>query len=347
MEIREYGKMPDGTQVYQYTLDNGQMQVKMINYGGIITHLIVPDKNGAPTDVVLGLDNLEQYLDNRDCFGAAVGRHANRISNARFELNGTEYILQKNDGENNLHGGNVGFSKKVWNAEPAGTEQEPAVVLTLTSPDMEEGFPGTVQVKMTYTLTKENGLRIHYEAVSDKDTVINLTNHSYFNLKGHQSGPVYNQLLQINSSFYTPNTKACIPTGEILAVEGTPFDFRTPKPVGQDITADFEQVALFGGYDHNFIINGRGFRRGAAMHCPENGVYMEMFTDKPGVQLYTANGATEGRVSKDGVTYGKHRGLCLETQYFPNGMGFSHFPSPILKAGDVYDYTTEYRFSIK
>ena len=348
MEIREYGKMPDGTPVYQYTLDNGKgLKAKILNYGGIITNLTVRDQDDVDTDVVLGLDSLEDYWENGDCFGAAIGRNSNRILNARFELNGKEYVLNKNDGENNLHGGNVGFNQKVWQAEPAGTEQEPALVLRLTSPDMEEGFPGTVQVKMTYTLTKNNGLHIHYEAETDKDTIVNLTNHSYFNLKGHQKGPVYDQILQINSGFYTPNTEKCIPNGEILSVTGTPFDFRAPKPVGQDISADFEQIALFGGYDHNFALAGRGFRKAAMLYCPDNGICMEVYTDKPGMQLYTGNMIAEGRICKDGTAYGKHWAVCLETQFFPNAMEFSHFPSPVLKAGAAYDYTTEYRFSIK
>lgn len=210
---------------------------------------------------------------------------------------------------------------------------------------MDEGFPGNLKVKLTYTLTKNNSLKINYNAVSDKDTVVNLTNHSYFNLAGHSSGSICNQVLQINSEFYTPNCSECMPTGEILSVMGTPFDFRVPKPIGQDISADFSQIEMFGGYDHNFILDGSGYRLGAVASCPQNGITMKMYTDKPAVQLYTTNGTEKDRACKDAVVYSAHQAFCLETQYYPNSLKFSHFPSPILKAGEVYDFTTEYEFS--
>ena len=340
----DFGTMPNGEKAYLFTLDNGNgLKAEITNYGGIVKSLFVNDKNGNPTDVVLGRDSLDEYLNNFGFYGAAIGRHANRIANSEFELNGTVYKVGANEGKNSLHGGIIGFDKKLWSAEAVGGS-EPSLILSLTSPDMEEGFPGTLNVKITYTLTKDNALKINYNAVSDKDTVVNLTNHSYFNLAGHASGEMTDQVLQINSSFYTPNCKECMPTGEVLSVMGTPFDFRVPKPIGQDIDADFEQIQMFGGYDHNFVLDGRGYRLGAVASCPSNGITMKMYTDKPAVQLYTTNGVEDGRVCKDNTIYKVHQAFCLETQYFPNSMKFSHYPSPILKKGDTYDFTTSYQF---
>lgn len=341
-----FGTLPDGNTAYIYTLDNGKgLKAQITNYGGIIKNLFVTDKNANIVDVVLGRDTLDEYLDNFGFYGAAIGRHANRIARARFTLNGATYTVGKNEGENSLHGGNIGFDKKLWSAKEQDSD-EPSLILSLTSPDMDEGFPGNLTVQITYTLTKNNSLKIHYSASSDKDTVVNLTNHSYFNLAGHSSGNVCEQVLQINSGFYTPNCAECMPTGEILSVMGTPFDFRIPKPIGQDISADFSQIEMFGGYDHNFILDGCGYRLGAIASCPQNGITMKMYTDKPAVQLYTTNGVEENRVCKDGAVYAVHQAFCLETQYYPNSMQFSHFPSPILKTGETYDFTTEYEFSV-
>lgn len=341
------GKSKCGKNVYQYTLDNGNgMIAEILSYGGIIKSLTVNDKEGIGVDVVLGRDTLEEYFENNGCFGAAIGRNGNRIENAEFELGGKKYKLAKNKGEHNIHGGLVGFNKRVWNVKETEAEGEPSLIMTLVSPDGEEGFPGTVTVTMTYTLTKENSLKINYKAVSDKDTIINLTNHSYFNLNGHASGEVYDQILYINSSFYTPNNKDCIPTGEILSVMGTPFDFRVPKPVGQDIDADFEQIEMFGGYDHNLIIDGEGFRTGAVLKSEKTGIVMEMKTDCPGVQLFSDN-FTSDRVYKDGALYGKHNGICLETQKYPNATKYKHFPSTVVKVGELYETTTEYKFSVE
>lgn len=342
----EFGKLADGRTAYIYTLDNGRgLKAEITNYGGIIKRLIVNDKNGNPVDVVLGRDTLDEYLNNFGFYGAAIGRHANRIANSQFTIGEQAYTVGANEGKNSLHGGMVGFDKKLWSCEEVADE-EPALILSLTSPDMEEGFPGTLSIKMTYTLTKNNSLKINYFAVTDKDTVVNLTNHSYFNLAGHASGSINSQVLQINSSFYTPNCSECMPTGEILSVMGTPFDFRVPKPIGQDIDADFTQIEMFGGYDHNFILDGEGYRLGAVAACPENGITMKMYTDKPAVQLYTTNGVEDGRVCKDNTVYNVHQAFCLETQYYPNSMKFKHFPSPILRAGEEYNFTTEYEFSV-
>lgn len=336
----------NGETVLAYTLDNGNgLSACILNYGGIIKNLYVADRNGVKTDVVLGRSSLEEYENNFGYYGAAIGRHANRIENAQFELSGKRYTVGANEGKNSLHGGHFGFDKKVWSASCTETADGPSITLSLTSPDGEEGFPGTLRVQMTYTLTTENALNIAYHAVCDKDTVVNLTNHSYFNLAGHASGTVKEQILQLNASFYTPNNAECMPTGEVLSVAGTPFDFRVPKPIGQDIHSDFEQIELFGGYDHNFAINGRGYRLAAIASCPKNGISMKLYTDTPAVQLYTANGAEDGRICKDGAIYQKHQAFCLETQCFPNSMRHSHFPSPILYAGEEYRTTTEYRFS--
>lgn len=342
--VNKFGKL-GGEDTFSYILDNGTVSVEILQYGGIIKSLCVPDKNGNRTDVVLGRDTLEDYLHNDGYLGALIGRHANRIANSEFKLNGKTYTVGKNEGNNSLHGGNNGFDKKVWSVK-AADGSEPRLEMTITSADGEEGFPGKLDVAVTYTLTKDNALKINYKAKSDKDTVVNLTNHAYFNLSGHDSGKMTNQKLTINSSFYTPNNSECMPTGEVLKVCGTPFDFRTAKPIGQDINADCEQIQMFGGYDHSFAVDGSGYRLAAIASCEENGVVMEVYTDKPGVQLYTSNGLKEGSY-KNGKKYGVHQAFCLETQYFPNSMANTHFPSPVLRAGEEYNFATEYRFSVK
>jgi aldose 1-epimerase len=341
-----FGTTPSGEKVFAYQLsnDNG-LSAEILTYGGIVKNLYVTDKNGVKTDVVLGRNTLEDYLHNEGYLGALIGRHANRISKGTFELNGKQYNVGINEGANSLHGGNIGFDKRVWSAEEKDGA-EPALILTLISEDGEEGFPGKLNVTVTYTLTKENALKINYKAISDKDTVVNLTNHAYFNLAGHASGTIDNQYLQINASFYTPNDSECMPTGEVLSVNGTPFDFRTEKKIGTDINSDFEQTALFGGYDHNFAIDGRGYRAAAVARCEENGIKMEVYTDKPAMQLYTSNALPQG-IYKDGAEYRIHQAFCLETQYFPNAMAHSHYPSPILRKNEEYNFTTEYRFIVK
>lgn len=335
-----FGTLENGDKVYEYTLDNNKgVKAVILTYGGIIKNLFV---NG--TDVVLGRDSLEEYLDNDGYLGAAVGRHANRIKNGEFIINGTIYTVGKNNNGNSLHGGFCGFNQKNWVAEESGSDSEPALILSAVSPDGEEGFPGTLNVKITYTLNSENGLSLHYEAISDKDTVVNLTNHSYFNLNGHDSGTIDNHVLQLNCGFYTPNTEECMPYGEVLSVSGTPFDFRAPKPIGQDINADFEQIQMFGGYDHNFAISGRGFRRAAVLSGDKSGITMETYTNKPGVQIYTSNALDTERLYKGNSKYSIHQAVCLETQFFPNSTSFSHYPSAFLAKGEKYDFTTEYRF---
>lgn len=339
---RLYGTMPTGENVYAYTLDNGKgVSAEIINYGAIVTKLLVADKHGEVQDVVLGRASLEEYLNNAGYIGAAIGRHANRIAKGEFVLNGETYHVGINESPNSLHGGVVGFDKKLWDVTESETEQ--AIILSYSSPDGEEGFPGKLETVIKYSITEENGLRIEYRAASDKDTVCNLTNHSYFNLNGHESGNIYSHILQINSGFYTPNDSECMPTGEVLSVAGTPFDFRAPKPIGQDINADFEQIQMFGGYDHNFAISGRGLRIAATATGDKTGITMQVITNQPGMQLYTGNAIKPG-VHKGEKEYEVHDAFCLETQVFPNAMAHSHYPGPILKKCHTYSHITEYRF---
>ena len=346
---KQFGKLLNGEVATCYCLDNGNgLKAEILDYGCIIKNLYVKDKNDNFVDVVLGRDTLAEYGDNDGYFGAVIGRNSNRLANSKFSIGKKNYVLNKNDGNNNLHGGIIGFDKKLWNTKIVDDPKEPSLIMSLSSPDGEEGFPGNLEVIVTYTLTKDNGLKIHYAAVSDKDTVVNLTNHSYFNLNGHNSGKnIYNLKLQMNSDFFTPNNPECMPNGEILSVKGTPFDFTTEKYVGDDINSDFEQLKMFGGYDHNFILSGRGLRKFASLWCEDNGINMDCYTDKPGVQLYTGNCIQEGRICKDKATYKKHDALCLETQFFPNAFVNSHFPSTVLKAFEKYYYVTEYRFNIR
>lgn len=329
----------EGKEVYAYTLDNGKdLSATILSYGGIIQKLIYKG-----TDVVLGRQSMEEYLQNAGCLGAAIGRNSNRIKDSKFNLNGKTYTLFANNNGNNLHGGKIGFDKRVWDVEEKDGA-EPAITLSRLSPDGEEGFPGNAEVKITYTLTAENSIKLHYEATCDQDTLMNLTNHTYFNLNGHDSGVIDNQLIQMNCSFFTPNTEECMPYGEVLKVDGTPFDMRIQKTFKDGFSSDYPQATLFNGFDHNFMIDGEGYRLGVVAKGDKTGITMEMYTDTPAVQLYTANFLTNDRVCKDGVTYGLHHGFCLETQEVPNGINIPFIKSPILRKGDKYDTTTEYKF---
>lgn len=345
---KSFGHMNDGTEVFSYTLDNNKnVKAEILSYGGIIRSLWVKDKNGEYCDVVLGRDSLEEYFENTGYFGALIGRHANRISCGKFTIGENSYNVGTNEGKNSLHGGHKGFDKYVWDVTEQDDEKNPSLILSIYSPDNDEGFPGNLEVKVTYTLNENDGISIHYEAVSDKDTVVNLTNHSYFNPSGIGNGNIYDLTLKLNCAFYTPKNDECMPYGEILSVKNSPFDFREGKKVGEDINSECEQIKMTEGYDHNFIIDGTGMRKAAELYSDKTGILMEMFTDKPGVQLYTGNCIEEGRACKNNMLYKKHDALCLETQYYPNSTSYSHFPSPILKAGEKYDFTTEYRFKIK
>lgn len=338
---RKFGEL-NGKSVYEYALDNGNgLYVCILSYGGTIRKLVY---NG--TDVVRGFDTFEDYLNNCDYYGALIGRNSNRIANSEFNLNGSPYKLNSNEGRNNLHGGLSGFDKKLWAVEMTDSE-EPTLVLSYVSPDGEEGFPGNVSVNVTYKLTKENALEIHYEGVSDKDTVLNMTNHSYFNLNGHASGTVDGHRLTLHSDFYTPNNKECMPYGEVLSVDRTPFDFRDGAELGERFKAEHSQTAMFGGFDHNFILNGMGYRLTAEAVGDKSGIKMQMYTDRVGVQLYTSNNADTERVCKDGAVYGVHTAFCLETQDIPNNMSYPHYANSVLKKGEKYDTKTAYKFSME
>lgn len=333
---KEYGVI-DNQKVFAFTLENNNIKAEILNYGGIITRLVY--KN---TDVVLGRSSLDEYQINEGYLGAIIGRNSNRIENAEFELNGKKYMLYANDKGNNLHGGKVGFDKKIWNAEMINSEN-PSLALTYISPDMEEGFPGRAQIKVTYTLA-ENALKIHYEATSDEDTVMNLTNHSYFNLNGHNGGVIDGHKLWLNSDFYTPNTEKCMPTGEVHSVKNTPFDFTSEKKIGECFKSDFEQIKMFGGTDHNFALKGTGLRQAGKLTSDKTNITMEVYTDCPGMQIYTSNALDNGFSGKEGAVYGPHHGICFETQEFPNNLKYSHFPSAILRKGDKYNRTTIFKF---
>lgn len=345
-----FGRTEDGIDIDIYTLRNSNgLRAEIINFGGAVVSLSVPDRDGNIEDVVLGYDRLEAYESNRPYFGAIIGRHANRIEAGCFELNGKEYRLAVNNGPNHLHGGIRGFDKVVWQAE--AIEDRNALELTYTSKDEEEGYPGNLTVKVTYTLTEDNELKIEYFAVSDADTVINLTNHSYFNLSAHSSGNILNHKVWINADYFTVNDEFSAPTGEIRAVVGTPMDFTKPIQVSKGINEAYEQILFGNGYDHNWILNTKGdINKKAAQVIDENsGRIMEVYTTKPGVQLYTGYylGNPAFGTGKGGAIYEKRNGLCLETQFFPNAMKHKHFPSPVLRTGEEYRHCTTYKFSIK
>lgn len=337
-----FGKLPDGTPVEQYTLTNASGSFcKIITYGGIITELQVPDKNGKLGDVVVGFDNLEQYLGSHPYFGAITGRFANRIAKGKFTLDGKTYSLAINNGPNALHGGLKGFDKVVWNAATSESKDGATLKLDYTSADGEEGFPGTLKVTVTYMFTDKNELRIDYDAVTDKATPINLTNHSYFNLAG--GGDVFGHELMLTAGNFTPTDDTLIPTGEIKSVKGTPFDFTKPKLIGKEIEKLFAQPHK--GYDHNFVLDNQSKKLVLAARVvePKSGRVMEVLTEEPGVQLYTANFLTDTRGK--GKNYGQYGALCLETQHYPDSVNHPNFPSTILRPGEKYRTTTVYRFS--
>ncbi|PXV84755.1 aldose 1-epimerase [Lachnotalea glycerini] len=342
-----YGKTTKGDEIFQYAIENKNgMKACFINYGAIMTKLIVPDKNGKFADVVHGYDTLQGYESNPCYFGATIGRNGNRIAKGQFEINGIRYQLDTNEGVNNLHGGLDGYNKRIWSAKE--NEQENEIVFSLSSPDGDQGFPGHFKVAVTYKLTDDNELQIIYDGVSDKDTVANMTNHSYFNLTGHTNDSILDHILWIKASKFVPVVdSASIPTGEILSVKGTPMDFTEPKAVGKEIESDFEQLKFTGGYDHNYALDrdGKGIEKIAEVKDPKSGRIMQVFTDLPGVQLYVGNFInTNGESGKDGMKYQKRSALCLETQYFPDAINQDNFESPILKAGAKYHTTTIYKF---
>jgi aldose 1-epimerase len=332
----------DGKEVIQYTLTNGNgVTVKILNYGGTVTHIITPDKNGTPGDVVLGFDSLSGYLQKGNpYFGSLIGRYGNRIANAKFTLDGKTYTLAPNNDGNSLHGGIKGFDKVVWTATPLG---DSSLKLTYDSKDGEEGYPGNLHTEVIYTLTGNNELKLDYTATTDKATPLNLTNHAYFNLSAGTDSTILDHELMLKADKYTAVNAKLIPTGKLPDVKGTPMDFTTSKKIGADIGK------VPGGYDHNWVLRkGEGLELIGALYHPGSGRYMEVFTTEPGIQFYTGNfldGTLTG--GKGGKVYVKNAGLCLETQHFPDSPNQPSFPSTILKPGETYKQTTIYKFSTK
>jgi len=338
----------DGQSVDLYTLRNVHgVEAKITNYGGILTSLKVPDRNGKFDDVVLGFNDIDTYLKGHPYFGALIGRYGNRIAKGRFSLNGVEYKLAVNNGENTLHGGLKGFDKVVWTGKEMKTKAGPAVVLTYLSKDGEEGYPGNLNVRVVYTLTNNNELKIEYSATTDKDTVTNLTHHSYFNLAGEGNGDILSQLVTINGSRFVPTDAGSIPTGELRKVAGTPFDFLTPHAIGERINQDEEQLKLGNGYDHTWIVNGRPgvMRLAATAYDSTSGRTMQVWTTEPGVQFYTGNFLDGTLTGKSGKIYQRRFGFCFETQHYPDSPNHPAFPTTTLKKGATYRSTTIYRFA--
>lgn len=337
----------DGQPIDLYTMTNAHgLQVELTNYGGVIVAIRVPDKAGKLDDVALGFDDLNGYLVNKPYFGALVGRYANRIANGEFTLDGVQYHLAKNNGPNSLHGGLVGFNKKVWHGETFSGDFSAGVILTYTSRDGEEGFPGNLKVKVTYTLPENNELQIEYEATTDKATPVNLTHHDYFNLKGEGNGDILGHVLMLNADRFTPTDKTLIPTGELRSVKGTPLDFTTPTAIGARIKDNYDQLVTAGGYDQNFVINRKvnGLELAARVHEPTTGRTLEVYTTEPGVQFYSGNSLDGTVVGKSGHAYKKWEAFCLETQHFPDSPNHANFPSTILKPGETYHSRSLYRF---
>jgi aldose 1-epimerase len=342
-----FGKTADGTPVEIYTLRNDKgCEARIMTYGGIVVSLKVPDKNGNFGDVVLGYDKLDDYVKNSPFFGALVGRYGNRIAKGKFTLAGKEYTLALNNAPNNLHGGPIGFDKRVWKATTLLTADGPVLKLNYLSQDGDQGFPGNLNVTATYTLTADNGLLLNYTATTDKATLCNLTQHSYFNLAG--KGDVLNDLVYINADKFTPVDKTLIPTGELKPVEGTPFDFRKPTAIGARINAADEQIKFGNGYDHNWVINKPPGKLGlvARVTDPATGRVMEVLSTEPGVQFYTGN-FLDGYTGKGGWVYKNRSGLCFEPQHYPDSPNHPQFPSTALKPGETYQNTILYRFLVQ
>lgn len=339
--------MPNGESVQLFTLRNKNgIEVSITNYGGIIVSLKTFDGKGLLADVALGFETLERYLQPHPYFGAIIGRYGNRIGKARFTLDGVTYTLAKNNGENSLHGGNEGFDKKLWKARPEPGEGVQALALEYTSPDGEEGYPGTLRTEVRYTLSDDDSLRIDYRATTDKKTVVNLTNHTYFNLAGQGNGDILNHEIEIRASRFTPVDAGLIPTGELRSVEGTPFDFRKPHRIGERIDAQDEQIRLGGGYDHNFVLDreGAGLSLAARVVEPSTGRGLEVWTTEPGMQFYTGNFLDGTITGKGGKVYPRRSGFCLETQHFPDSPNQPAFPSTVLEPGQEYRSATVWKF---
>lgn len=348
ISIESFGKTSHGEEVVSYFLEgDGGATCTLLNYGGTIQQLSVPDAFGRLADVVLGYDDMAGYESSDNMYqGALIGRHGNRIENAVFEIAGKTYEVARNNGNNHLHGGLVGFDKKIWQAHPFESSAGPAVEFRLLSPDGEEGYPGNLQVSVLYTLTADNALRIEYEATADQDTVINLTNHAYFNLSGNGSGNILDHHIRIDADRYTTINNECIPDGTFSDVAGTPLDLRTFTRIGDGIDSDHPAMVAGGGYDHNFVLRqfDKQLHPCAEVFDPVSGRRMKVATTLPGIQFYSGNFLQE-HSGKQGKTYLNRSGLCLETQFFPNSLKHRNFPSPVFKAGEHFSHTTIYAFS--
>jgi aldose 1-epimerase len=347
VSVRPFGRMRDGREVELYTLTNRNgMKVSLATYGATVVDLFTPDRSGRLADVALGFDTFHPYLTKSPYFGCIAGRYANRIANGRFTLDGKTYQLAKNDGPNHLHGGVKGFDKQVWQGQIVKTTQ-PAVRFTLHSPDGQEGYPGNLVAKVTYTLTDRNQLRISYEATTDKPTIINLTNHTYFNLAGAGNGSILDHEIKIHADRFTPVNKTLIPTGELKKVEGTVMDFRKPTAIGARIK---EVGGKPVGYDHNYVLNKCPLMKrsvAAEVYEPKSGRMMKVCTDQPGIQFYSGNFLDGTIRGKGGKIYRQYDGFCLETQHFPDSPNEPRFPSTVLKPGQTYKTTSVYQFGVK
>lgn len=342
---KEFGKTEKGELARLYTIQNSNgMKAVVSDFGAVLVSLLVPDKDGTKQDVVWGYDTVAGYEHNNVYLGATIGRNANRIGNARFHIGSLEYQLEKNDGNNNLHGGFDGYHARMWSAVKV---EDNAIAFRLESPDGDQGFPGNVLIEVKYTLTSENELQICYDAVSNENTILNMTNHSYFNLNGADSDSVLEHQVWIDADAFTEADAQSIPTGVITAVEGTPMDFREYRRIGQDIDADYEQLKFGHGYDHNWVLNNEGNMAVVAkLRSEKSGITMEVSTDLPGMQLYTGN-FLNGEKGKNGKCYTRRSAACFETQYFPDAVNRSEFISPVYKAGQAYKTTTGYKFLVE
>lgn len=345
MATRNFGKNKKGEDCTIYRLENRNgMAMEVSDFGATVVSLFVQDKEGNIKDVVLGYDSPIDYEGpSGTFFGATVGRNANRIGGASFELNGKKYVLEKNNGENNLHSGPDSYSFRLWNVKDTNDN---SITFVLNSPDGDQGYPGAVELEVTYTLTEDNSVEISYRAVPSEDTIINLTNHSYFNLDGHASENILDHKMWLCADSFTRTNAESVPTGEIVPVEGTPMDFRIKKAIGEEIDADYEAVVLGRGYDHNWCLNNNGeYEKIAELTSEESGITMEVYTDLPGVQVYTGN-YIENEKGKDGAVYQKRQGVAFETQFYPDAVHHENFPSPICKKGEIYQTKTVYKFKI-
>lgn len=348
IEKLAFGKTPTGVAVDIYTLSReGGLTARIATYGGAIVSLTAPDRTGKPGDVVLGFSTLEGYLKDGSHQGTLVGRYGNRIAKGQFTLDGKTYTLARNNGENHLHGGPTGFDRRVWSARVVKVGDGDGLELTYVSKDGEEGYPGTLTAKVVYSLTEDKGLKIDYTATTDKPTVVNLTNHAYFNLGGEGSGEIREHEIQIEADGFTPVDKTLIPTGEIQSVKDTALDLTAPTPIGKHIGDPDPQIVIGGGYDHNFVVRGPAgtLRLAARVTEPKDGRVLEVLTTEPGIQFYTANFMDGSLVGKSGRPYGKRHAFCLETQHYPDSPNRPTFPSTVLRPGETYRTTTVYRFT--